>query len=57
MLRKYYVLCQQSTHSTIKTHLPVIAKDNKHAIRMAEAQDSYPTASSQWGGNRKVYID
>jgi hypothetical protein len=42
MLRKYYVLCQQSTHSTIKTHLPVIAKDNKHAIRIARGAGLIP---------------
>lgn len=34
-MHKFYVLCQGSKHSPIKTYLPVLAKDPKQAIKIA----------------------
>ena len=34
-MHKYFVLCQPSKHSETKTYLPVIAKDQKQAVKMA----------------------
>lgn len=41
-LRKFFVLCLQSKHSTIRTHLPVIARDQKHAVRIARGTGLIP---------------
>ena len=32
-MHKYFVLCQPSKHSEAKTYLPVIAKDQKQAVK------------------------
>jgi hypothetical protein len=41
-MRKYYVLCQLSVHSTNKTCLPVLAKDRIHAVRIARGAGLIP---------------
>jgi hypothetical protein len=40
--RKYFVLCQLSLHSRIKTSLPVIAKDPVSAVRIARGAGLIP---------------
>jgi hypothetical protein len=41
-MRKFYVLCQISVHSQIKTYLPVIARDAKQAIKNARGTGLVP---------------
>lgn len=41
-MRKFYVLCQQSVHSRIKTHLPVVARDQKEAVKVAKGAGLIP---------------
>lgn len=41
-MRMFYVLCQQTAHSQIKTHLPVIAHTGKEAVRIARGAGFIP---------------
>jgi hypothetical protein len=41
-MRKFFVLCAGLLNSTIKTCLPVIARDQQQAIRVAKATGLYP---------------
>ena len=41
-MNKYYVLCMISVHSEIKTTLPVLARDPKHAVRIARGSGLVP---------------
>lgn len=41
-MRKFYVLCQLNKHSKIKTHLPVLARDQKGAVRVAKGAGLIP---------------
>ena len=41
-MRKFYVLCQLSIHSRVKTSLPVLARDQKGAVRVAKGAGLIP---------------
>lgn len=34
-MKKFYVMCAASKHSPNKTSVPVLARDNKHAVKIA----------------------
>lgn len=34
-MRKFYVLCATTKNAQIKTAVPVLARDNKHAVQIA----------------------
>ena len=41
-LHKFYVLCALSVHSLNTTCLPVMARDAKHAVKIAKGQGLFP---------------
>jgi len=41
-VHKFFVLCLSNKHSPIRTHLPVIARDQKHAVKIAQGAGLVP---------------
>ena len=41
-MSKFYVVCKLAPHSPVTTHLPVLAKDRKDAVRVARGAGLIP---------------
>jgi len=41
-MRKFFVLCLGNKHSAIRTHLPVMARDQKQAVKIARGAGLVP---------------
>jgi hypothetical protein len=46
-MTKFYVLCSGSLNSTVKTCLPVLARDAKQAVKIARSTGLYPYGVTQ----------
>jgi len=41
-MHKFFVLCLSNKHATIRTHLPVMARDQKQAVKIARGAGLIP---------------